>query len=328
MLISGILINIFFTKSISAFDLNLKDDFAQSIINIIVALIFGFFIWSAGFWSQGDAKLFLGYSLLLPVFTYQHGYIPFFPSLAILINTFIPTAIFYFINSFRHIKKRDLKTKVKQIFSPSNLMNLIFFAFSFSFIFDLILTHFNLKLDLILKMIILLILFEILSKISSGTRQKLFAILSILIIAFFFNSVFTASFLSQFLLNVMLILVSNFLLSTTEIYSQSVRIMNLKAGMLLSEPLIITNNGAEKREVSLRSILSSFYSIKGAVENIKTKLTEEDVKQLQKLENEKRLKFAEIKITKTVPFAPFMFFGVLLTYLLQGSILYYILVKL
>ena len=95
--------------------------------------------------------------------------------------------------------------------------------------------------------------------------------------------------------------------------------------MALSEQLIKTKKGMEKREISLMTIFDIFNSMKeGLLGDVKTRLTEEDVKELQKLRNEGKIKFDEIKIAKTVPFAPFIFFGILLTYFLQGSLLYYL----
>jgi len=325
MLISGLFINVFFTNTLLAFDLNVKSDFIQSITNIIIAFAFGFFLWTAGLWTQGDAKLFLGYSFLLPVFTYKHGYVSFFPSIVILINTFIPIAAFYIINSFLHVKLKNLKTNIKQILSPNSAINLILFVFGFSFILQLFLNYFNITLNIILQMIILFVLMEILNKISSKAALNLSIIGALLQIIFSFSSIFTPTFLFQFFSTAIIFLTLKILLSITEFYSESIKIKDLRAGMALSEQLIKTKKGMEKREISLMTIFDIFNSMKeGLLGDVKTRLTEEDVKELQKLRNEGKIKFDEIKIAKTVPFAPFIFFGILLTYFLQGSLLYYL----
>lgn len=325
MLISGLFINIFFTKTLSTFDLNMNSDFIQSSVNIIVSFAFGFFLWSAGLWSEGDAKLFLGYSLLLPVFTYKHGYIPFFPSLVILVNTFIPIAIFYIFNSFLHIKLKNLKISIKQIFSPKKVMNLILYIFGLFFILQLFLDYFNITLNFILQMLILFVLMEVLDKISSKAILILSIIGSVLRIVSSFSSIFALSFLFQFLSTVVIFSIFKLLIGFTEFYSESVKIKYLKAGMALSERLIKTKKGIEKKEISLITVFDIFQSVKeGFFGDAKTRLTEGDVKELQELQKEGKIKFDEIKITKTVPFAPFMLFGVLLTYFLQGSLLYYL----
>ena len=95
--------------------------------------------------------------------------------------------------------------------------------------------------------------------------------------------------------------------------------------MVLSEELIKTKDGIVKKETSFITIFDMFKSLKDDFfGDVKTRLTAEDVRELQKLRKKGELKFDEIKIAKTVPFAPFMFLGVLLTYLLQGSLFYYL----
>lgn len=325
LLISGLFINIFSTKTLSTFDLNIKSDFIQSIINIIIAFTFGFFLWSACLWSEGDAKLFLGYSLILPVFTYKYGYISFFPSLVILINTFIPIAIFYIFNSFLHTKLENLKINIKQVFSPKNIINLILNVFGLFFILETFFKHFNISLNFTLQMIILFVLMEVLNKISSKAALIFSIIGSILRIIFSFSSIFILSFLFQLLSVVAVFLTLKLLISITEFYPESVKIQDLKTGMTLGERLVKTKKEMKKRELSLITVFDIIQCIKeGFLGEVKTRLTEEDVKELQNLQKEKKLKFDEIKIVKTVPFAPFMFFGVLLTYFLQGSLFYFI----
>jgi len=284
LLVAGLLINIFFTKTLLNVSMNPKEDFLQTIFNFFISLSFGFFLWSASLWSQGDAKLFLGYSLLLPVFTYKHGYISFFPSLAILINTFIPIAVFYLLNSFLHAKLKNLKTTIKQIFSPKNLINLVLYIFGLSFIIQLILSHFNISLSFILQTIILFILMEVLNKISSKVTLIFSVIGFMLGVLFSFSSIFTLYFLFQLLSTMALFSILKLLLSITEFYSESVKIKNLKAGMMLSEQLVKTKKGMEKREFSLMTIFDIIKSMKESfMGDVKTRLTEEDVKQLQKM---------------------------------------------
>jgi hypothetical protein len=323
MLISGLFLNIFLTKTLSTIELNMKSDFIQSITNILISFIFGFFLWLACLWSEGDAKLFLGYSILIPVFTYKYGYVSFFPSIVILINTFIPIAIFYIFNSLAHLKLKSLKVDIKQFFSPKNILNLILYIFGSFFVIQLILSYFKISLSFIPQTIVLFVLMEILDRVSSKATLVLSIIGSILRIIFSFSSIFTLTFSFQILSTIGIFLILKILLNITEFYSESVKIKDLKPGMTSSERLIKTKKGVEKKEISLMTIFDIFQSVKECfLGDVKTRLTEKDIKELQKLQKEKKLKFNEIKISKTVPFAPFMFLGVLLTFLLQGSLLY------
>lgn len=324
MLITGLFINIFLTKTLSAINFNVNSDFMQSLINLIVSFSFGFFLWLSSIWSQGDAKLFLGYSAILPVFIYHYGYILFFPSIVILINTFIPITIFYILNSLLHTKMKDFKANIKQIIFKKEVMNVVLYAFGLFFILEVFLNYFNIKLNFILQMIILFAFMEVLNRISPKANLIVSTMGASLRIIFSYSTIFTLNFFIQFLSTILVLLGLKFLLKLTEFYSETVKIKDLKPEMILSEGLVKTKGKIEKKELLLMTIFDIFHSFKGSFsEEVKTRLTDEDIKELQKLEKEKKLNFHEIKITKTVPFAPFLFFGVLLTYFLRGSLLYY-----
>jgi len=247
LIISGLLINIFLSNTLSTFDFNMKSDFVQSIVNIIITFMAGFFLWLAGLWSSGDAKLFLGYSVLLPIFTYKHGYLSFFPSVVILINTFIPIAVFYVFNSFLYIKSKNLKASVKQVFSPKNVINLFLSVFGLFFILQLFLNYFNINLNFVLQMIIIFVLMEVLDKISSKATLTFSIVGSVLRILLSFSSIFTLTFIFQFSYTAIGFLFLKLILGITEFYAESVKIKDLKSGMVLSERLIKNKKGIEKK---------------------------------------------------------------------------------
>ncbi len=63
--------------------------------------------------------------------------------------------------------------------------------------------------------------------------------------------------------------------------------------------------------------------IKGVVELLNS-LKENDIKKLQELDRNDKLNFKTVKISKSLPFAPFMFFGLLITYISHGNALIYL----
>ena len=63
-------------------------------VNSFIALIVGYLLWHFNLWSAGDAKLFFVFALLLPLGYYWRTAVPYFPSSVLLINTFIPALIF------------------------------------------------------------------------------------------------------------------------------------------------------------------------------------------------------------------------------------------
>jgi len=95
----------------------------KSLINSAISLAIGYLLWYFNLWSAGDAKLFFIFSLLLPLKYYWRSALPYFPSFALLINTFIPIAlfllcqnIFYFFKkvlTFRKIRLTKIKGTIK-----------------------------------------------------------------------------------------------------------------------------------------------------------------------------------------------------------------------
>jgi len=79
--------------------------FLKVLMNSLIAFVVAFLMWRAKSWSAGDAKLFFVFSLLIPTTHYWKSYLPFFPSLALLVNIFIPLLLFLFLKSVIHFFK-------------------------------------------------------------------------------------------------------------------------------------------------------------------------------------------------------------------------------
>jgi Flp pilus assembly protein protease CpaA len=58
-------------------------------LNVLLAFAAGFLTWWLGFWAAGDAKLFSVLALLLPLSTYSGAFWPPFPAYVLLFNTFL-----------------------------------------------------------------------------------------------------------------------------------------------------------------------------------------------------------------------------------------------
>lgn len=77
----------------------------KSFVNIAVALIISFLMWRFDVWAAGDAKLFVVYSILLPMTFYWKSFFSFFPSFVLMINIFIPIFIYLLIGSVLYYLK-------------------------------------------------------------------------------------------------------------------------------------------------------------------------------------------------------------------------------
>ena len=77
--------------------------FGMIFLNFILSVLTGYILWKFDFWSPGDAKLFSVFSLLLPLQTYHKIYISFFPAFNLLLNIFIPGAMYLFVMALFHL---------------------------------------------------------------------------------------------------------------------------------------------------------------------------------------------------------------------------------
>jgi len=325
MLFAGLFIHMFLTNLPSSISLDLRLDFMQTIINIFLALGFGFGIWLVGFWSEGDAKLFLGYSALLPVFTYKHGYIMFFPSLNILINTFIPTALLFIVFSLLKPDAARLKDITRKTFESKNLSSVVLTTFVLFFLLSTLFDYMKLQLGVLFNLLIIYFIMEVMKRVKFF-NLKAMAMVAALVIIFYYNSVFTIQFAQTFLIALSVIISITILLPYCIEHSlvESVNIKNLKEGMVLAEPL-----EKEVGQANGKSVLSATYNmLKSMKESVLpgtfSRLSDEDVKEIANMQKSGKLDCKTVKVAKTVPFAPFMFFGVLLTYILQGSLFSYL----
>jgi len=75
----------------------------KSLVNFLTAAATGFALWRFNSWAAGDAKLFLVYSLLIPLFHYQQSYLPIFPSFILLVNIFCIFLAYLSISIFLYL---------------------------------------------------------------------------------------------------------------------------------------------------------------------------------------------------------------------------------
>lgn len=133
-LIYGFIFRIF-TYSI----LNAHHNYTIFLTNFLLAIAVSFFLWRIDIWSAGDGKLFIAYSAILPLEMYRVSYLKFFPSLALLINIFVPPTIFVLIKSAASISKSysfaPLIIRKGYIFVIHNKLSLVKKLFGVSVIF-------------------------------------------------------------------------------------------------------------------------------------------------------------------------------------------------
>jgi hypothetical protein len=90
----------------------------KQLANAATALLIAFVMWKRRVWAAGDAKLFFIFALLLPLKYYQKSYFPLFPSFVLLINIFMPIFCYFMLRagwgSLKMLIKKVKKETVAQ----------------------------------------------------------------------------------------------------------------------------------------------------------------------------------------------------------------------
>lgn len=302
----------------------------QFFLNILFAFIVGFLIWEGSLWSAGDAKLFLAYAAITPLFVYKWGYVNSFPSYVILINTFTPYFLYYFAHMVVNTSWKDKLEVTKDLFKPRFMISIIIFIFGLSWPVQLILQWFNIQANLFLSVVLLLALMIPLSKIHKNGLMISGAVLSILRLIFDYSSILTFGFLKSFLSMIFLFVFVRYFVVILgfKMFAKPVYIEDLKPGMLLAEDIIkVKVKGKEsyqKKPMISISFISPLFNKaveESIIHNMPEGLTKKDIKLINKLHSEGKFKAHLIGIYHSMPFAPFMFAGVLITIIIQGNVL-------
>lgn len=129
--ICGFLILIFSLSS--SFDIGYLKNV---LINGSIGFLLGFFLWLNKQWSAGDAKLFSFFSFFLPLRYYSDSYIPFFPSINILLNTFFIIITCLLVSFLFFITGKIISGKIYFKSSSINSENLLkFLKIIFGYVF-------------------------------------------------------------------------------------------------------------------------------------------------------------------------------------------------
>lgn len=289
--------------------------FFATLINFAISFLVGVLLWHFHFWTAGDAKLFFSYGFLIPLSVYSYRYFYYFPSLELLINTYI---VIMFAIVANLLIKTDAKEKVhilKSSFDKKNLIEMFFITFGFSWLLSVFLGIFGIELNFFIILIILIILRRVIEK---SYIFKLSIIVSIARVFFDYSNIVTLSFLFNFSLGYLffIIAIQFFQSLGSFIFTKPLKIKDLKPGMMPFE-LIVKTSGGYSKTITLPLKNNKKYTLLYRPNKLFDK---KDIEIIKKLYRERKIKSDNIKIQQTLPFAPFLFIGFLLTVLFQGNV--------
>ena len=318
LVLVAIFLNIFFTKSFVTHTL-------ASAINITIGMIAGVLIWLAGLWSAADAKLFIAFVFLLPITLYIPA-ISYFPSISILVNSFVPLFLFFFFHLMIKTSLREKKEIVVELVKPRFILHLLLTIFALMSLSYMVTSVFKIPIDLFLTVIIF---FTILWLIEQKFKLRLdyfFIAVIILSLVFFHELILTLNFFLNWIIASCSIFFIFFLIYLSRfVYTHSVKLTELKEGMIPSEMIFKRGEKYFKKPitfVTLLILLRERIAAKPLFGYNPDGIKAEDIKRVLSLYRERKLGFDEIKICKTMHFAPALFLGVLLTYFAKGYFIY------
>lgn len=308
LILTSIFVNIFLTEIFVTHTLT-------SGINLIMAITAGIILWLAGIWSAADAKLFIAFSFLLPMMF-----------LSILVNSFVPLFLFLFLYVIIKTGFKEKREIFVELLKPRLILN-IFLAVLALMCISYIISHvFKISVNYFLIVIIFFLIFWIVEQKFKLKLTYFFLAVTIVSAIFFHRLIFNLSFFLNWMIFSCIIFFIFFLMLLSRfVYSKPVKLNELKEGMIPAEIIFQKNQKYVKKPIQFLTLLTMLRersSSKPIFGYNPDGVKSEDIQKVLNLYREKKLKFDEIRICKTMHFAPALFLGVLLTYFAKGSFIY------
>lgn len=301
-------------------------------LNFTFSLVLGFLIWHFRLWTAGDGKLFTAFSLLTPLSVYTNNNLDWFFSINLLFNTIFPLFLFFILYLLFKTPYKQKKELFLKAFDFKKIVLSLLLVFNVLWIMDHILGYLNIRLntiELFLGALTLLYLYGRFVKLGETISIKRFKPVFLIVLALIGiisnKSIYSLKFFEIFiLLTLLLILLRNFIFNLSFNYlTRDVKIEDLKEGMVPAE--IIYNDKEKHRKKSIAGEIFSFFieRKKKAFELESEGLKDEDIKQIKTMaKNKSKLNY--FRIQETIPFAPFLFVGTIMTWIASGNFLVFL----
>lgn len=303
------------------------------LINIAIGAICSISMWQFEIWPAGDAKLFILFTVLLPLGYYVNGPIMYFPAMALLLNIFCLGALFlclkivlklaFYLYSIV-LKREFFKTMrkggalaLKGLPSFLNTMLFIMLTYIVARLVGDYLLGLGYSLFKSLAVFQFLIVFLLYRRLVTFFRSRLVMTTCLLVLSGlifmkfallkFDSSALFAYMIVIFRMTLYSIMAIQVIISVFDLYIKVTQVYEIAPGEL--EPWVIID-----KESVLKVLKEKGVTMKFTADGIDP----EDVEKLKKILPPDY----KIKAHKTFPFAPFIAAGVLLTMILKMSLLH------
>ncbi|NIO20601.1 MAG: hypothetical protein GTN76_07655 [Candidatus Aenigmarchaeota archaeon] len=297
------------------------------IINLIFAVFVGFLIWLINIWPAGDAKLFMAYSFLLPLNVYAVSKNSFI-SFDYAVNVFVPVFVFMFFLLMLRSKRSEIKETLKSTFDSYRIFMAAIVIVGFLWFFMELLYFFGIPFNYFIIVILLFIIMEFFERIGTFSLELTFIAAAVIRLLIDYRNVFTLGYLYYLVAVLVAFVIFRYFVIELGFkgYTVKKKISELETGMCLAEGIIENKVdqkvGYEKKKItqfSIPQILSEKIT-KNYIHSISFEgLSKNDVKKIKRLRKEGKIKFNEILVHMSMPFAFFLFLGILMTIFFNGS---------
>jgi hypothetical protein len=301
---------------------------AATALNLLCALAFGILFWLSRYWSAADAKLFISFSLLVPVpvyfagyFGYSASYFSFFPSLTLILISFVLMATIFMAQAVISSPGRLLPA-TKNLFNAKLLLRMLLQAFLMQWLFGWVFPLIGIRSSM-LTILVFMLVFSLLSGIQPGSfmhqwkghGDKILLLLSVFRLLFD-KSIYSLPYLEQFLiLAIVYAFIRLFVMKLSDdAFSDDVSVARLMPGMIPTQKAVWQNG---KFRLFSNDFIAGNDDKKGKAGTLLFKdmflgrLTFADIRQLKAAQGKNQLAFSSLKIARQSFFAPYLFAAVL-----------------
>jgi Flp pilus assembly protein protease CpaA len=300
----------------------------RAALGFAICLSICFLMWKMKFWSAGDAKLFSVFYALLPASIYT---LVRSPLVDLIINSVLPLFVFIFVAMLLKTTIKQKKAALAELFNPDMLINLVLIVFSISWLTKYVFLFLNIKKNYLLNIILIQAFFVLMEKFTGwkvfkGKIQLIHIILGICAARLIFDrAVYSLAFWKAFaILTIGYSLLRILIKNLGKTFIKRKRVIELKEGDIVADRIVEHNDKYRKK----RGMLFSYGNLfRERVDPLFTQdadgLTKEDLKRIKEMYEKKKLMFETVKVCQTLPFAPFIFLGALITAIVKNVFLVY-----
>jgi hypothetical protein len=287
-----------------------------ALLAVLFALAVGAFVWWAGFWTAGDAKLFAAFVALVPLSAYGPGVSLFTPAYALLLYTFLPAFLVFALKALWDSDRAEVVRAIRRALQPASLGGLALSLFAFVWVAELAFRFAGIAPNYLAFLLAVFFLIQALEAVLPPRAMTALPLaLSALRLLLDAGTVLSPAFWQFFALQFASLVVLMFFFSELgqDAFAYALPLARLRAGLMPAEG-VIPAPGGRYRKIPLKARYSlSPVSLAGlVVPSEGWWLSEKDLRFLREQAKRGRLSFRELEVQQTLPFAPFLTLGALL----------------